>query len=313
MPDTDFEGEARDSVVATVVVPTRDRPESMRRAALSILRGGQPDIELIVVDQSDGEETARTLAALGDSRVRIIRPGPIGKSAAANLGLRAASADIVAFTDDDCEVAPTFVSHGSRILRQRSQAAMVCFSVRAAPFDPALGWVERREFSRNAEYRGTRHARRACGLGASLVVRKAAVLSIGGFDEQLGPGALFPAAEENDLAFRVLLSGKFVVHSTESFVTHHGFRTHAEGRTLAKRNFTGIGAVAGKYMKSGNPAIWSQFLAYHTTASLAKAARAMVHTGRPSGASDLLYLWMGVWRGLRQPLDRQALLFTKKK
>jgi len=85
----------------SVVVPTRDRPDALARclAALARQRAGEVELEVIVVDDSDGGGAVAPGA-------RIVPAGGRGPAAARNLGARAARGNIVCFTDDDCAPAP---------------------------------------------------------------------------------------------------------------------------------------------------------------------------------------------------------------
>ncbi len=87
---------------ASVVVCTRDRAESLRRALRSVLAMDYPDFELVVVDNAPRTSATRDVVdELADPRVRyVLEPRP-GLSCARNRGVAEARGEIVAFTDDD--------------------------------------------------------------------------------------------------------------------------------------------------------------------------------------------------------------------
>jgi glycosyltransferase involved in cell wall biosynthesis len=94
------------SVRATIVVPTRDRPELLGRAVAGALAQTVPDIQVVVVD--DG--SAEPVQLPPDPRLEVVRnPHPLGVSAARNLGLKVAAGPWVTFTDDDDELLPDMV------------------------------------------------------------------------------------------------------------------------------------------------------------------------------------------------------------
>lgn len=86
------------SVTCSVILPTHNRPDMLAEAVASVLHQRIASVECIVVD--DGSQPAA--APPGDGRVVLIRRDePGGPAAARNLGIAAASGDVVAFLDDD--------------------------------------------------------------------------------------------------------------------------------------------------------------------------------------------------------------------
>lgn len=76
---------------ASAIVPTR-RCELLATTLQSVLRQRGLDLEVIVVDEASSDDTPAMLAALGDSRLRIIRHNePCGLSAALNDGAACAA------------------------------------------------------------------------------------------------------------------------------------------------------------------------------------------------------------------------------
>ena len=94
----------------TVVIPTHNRPAGLR-AAMAALRAQtlpRDRFEVVVVDDGSSPPAAVDVEDLG---VRVLRHDrPRGPAAARNTGWRAARAQLVAFTDDDCRPAPGWLS-----------------------------------------------------------------------------------------------------------------------------------------------------------------------------------------------------------
>ncbi len=81
----------------SVVIPTRDRPGSLRRCLAALGDG----TERIVVD--DGSVDAAVVAAVAAAAgARLLRLDGRGAAAARNAGAAAAGGAVVCFTDDDC-------------------------------------------------------------------------------------------------------------------------------------------------------------------------------------------------------------------
>jgi glycosyltransferase involved in cell wall biosynthesis len=96
----------------SVIVPTHGRPTALGRCVDSLLTQhlpGESPFEVIVVD--DGSpEPVRLSDAAGARGVRVIRQPQQGPAAARNTGLGAATGEIVAFIDDDCEASPGWLT-----------------------------------------------------------------------------------------------------------------------------------------------------------------------------------------------------------
>lgn len=87
----------------SVVLPTRNRPVWLERAARSVLDQRTVELELVIVDDASSDctpEIAGRLAA--DRRVRVLRnEEPLGPGGSRNRGMAAARGDLLGFCDDD--------------------------------------------------------------------------------------------------------------------------------------------------------------------------------------------------------------------
>lgn len=84
-----------------VVVPTYNRPESLKLCLISLMHLDPAPDAIIVVDDGSKWPAAPICAEFGD-RVTCIRQTNAGPAAARNAGVRRTQADVVALTDDDC-------------------------------------------------------------------------------------------------------------------------------------------------------------------------------------------------------------------
>jgi len=294
----------------TAVIATRDRGKAIDAAAQSILANRHPALRLVVVDQSRDDASESALLGLrSDPRLTYLRSDTIGLSRARNIGLRLAETELVAFTDDDCEVSHDWLQKLQSVFEQHPEVAVVFCSVRPGPHDQTVGFIP------SYECRGTRvihtiaEKPRARGIGAGMAVRRQPVLVLGGFGEQLGAGARFPAGEDGDIAVRSLIGGFAVCETDRTFVTHHGFRTWAEGKHLARRDWLGIGAACAKPLRAG---YWS-FARVPVYELFVEALSApmddLMHLRRPRGMGRGAHFLRGFARGIVAPFDRDRLLF----
>jgi glycosyltransferase involved in cell wall biosynthesis len=93
----------------SVVVPTHDRPASLRRCLAALADQTISDqLEVIVVDDGSAAATAIAAATRQHPFARLIRQAQAGPASARNTGVRNARAAVLCFTDDDCEPRPNW-------------------------------------------------------------------------------------------------------------------------------------------------------------------------------------------------------------
>ena len=86
----------------SIVIPTFNRADLLKRAVESVLAHTLQDWELIVVDDASTDQTPAVLAAICDPRLRVLRNDPNReRSASRNRGIEATTADYVCFLDSD--------------------------------------------------------------------------------------------------------------------------------------------------------------------------------------------------------------------
>lgn len=93
-------------MLITAVIPTRNRPEDLERAVLSVCAQSRPPDELIVIDQSaDDASRTRVMAALSTTtqiKVDYVLDASIaGLVAAKQAAVARAHGDVVCFLEDD--------------------------------------------------------------------------------------------------------------------------------------------------------------------------------------------------------------------
>ena len=282
----------------TVLIATKGRP-SIGDAVRSVLASEAIDIELLVVDQSPDDLTASVVGDLiDDERLVIVRSQTTGVSRGRNVGLRLATHDIVLITDDDVTVPVDWARRFHAAVRAGSGRGGVLPRRRRAP-------RSRARVHPRARGRGT--SRRALAavevagprIGAGMAVRRRDVLSIGGFDEQLGPGGRLRSGEDRDLAARALASGWWVLQIPDAFVVHHGFRTWIQGRSLTRRDWYGIGAAYAKQLKCHNLAIVPVIAHEVIWFGLIKPVAHFLVGHRRNGLRRIGYFASGLVAGLR--------------
>jgi hypothetical protein len=112
---------------ASVVVPTDlARPAELRRCLKSLAELDHPDYEVIVVDNRPAGAPPADIEG-----ARVVREPRPGASAARNRGASVATGEIVAFTDDDVQAHPGWLSALCRRFARRPRISAVTGLVRS--------------------------------------------------------------------------------------------------------------------------------------------------------------------------------------
>jgi glycosyltransferase involved in cell wall biosynthesis len=269
------------------------------------------ELHLVVVDQSDDDVTAQLFSGPEFvDRVQYVRSTTRGKGAAMNEGIRLATADVIVCTDDDCEAPPGWVAAMSALVATNPRVAVAFCRVEAPPYDRTLGYIPVYLPDRVRLMTSMLGACAHRGIGAGMALRRDVVLELGGMDESFGPGARFPSADDWDVQLRVLLTGWHALETNELSITHHGFRTYAQGREHTKRDWLALGAAAAKPIRAGHPSGVVLALYVVLTDAIVPIARDLLSLRKPSGAQRIVSFCRGFVRGLRTPVDRRTLHYS---
>jgi glycosyltransferase involved in cell wall biosynthesis len=299
--------------IVSLLVCTRNRPDSLSRTVQSLLASDSESFELIVIDQSDPAVFEGSLAEFrSDPRLRHVPSKAIGKGGALNEGLRMARGAIVVCTDDDCEAQPAWAGAMARALAEQPAIAILFCSVVPSQCDWKTGYIPAYEIRRSRILRSLMATCLGHGMGAGMAVRRDVVLGLGGFDEEIGPGARFPSGDDWDIAHRILLSGWGVYEVADLSILHHGFRTLEQGRAHTHRDWLAIGAVCAKPIRAGYFRALSLPIWYFSVHALWPPLRDILHLRRPRGLSRIAGFLDGFAQGLTTPVERTQLLFKSR-
>jgi len=235
----------------SVVVPTRNRPEMLRRALDSVRAALGPDDELVVVDSAsdDPDATEAVAREMGARVVRCTRPG---ETVARNAGWRAAQHELVAYCDDDVWVDRGWADAFARAIARDERTAFVTGRVDVPPGQEVVGLaVSILDRPDPMTYDATTAG--LLGHAASMVVRRDAVAAVGGFDELLGAGATFEAGPEGDLFDRLFAAGWLGAYAPDARAWHDQWRRRL--RVIIRLDYgygKGSGARLSKLLRAGD-------------------------------------------------------------
>ena len=205
----------------SVVIPVLDAARTLPRTlpALGALAPA-PD-EFVFVDNGSTDDTRARLeafAAAGPAaKVLVLAEPRRGASVARNTGARAASGEVIAFTDADCCPRADWLG---ALVAPLDDADVGAAAGRLASTTPN-GVVETfgSLFTLQTPARGARHTRWTPWSGgfptANLAIRRDVLLRLGGFDESV---AIY--GEDYDLCARLYTTGATVVYTPDAVVEH---------------------------------------------------------------------------------------------
>lgn len=228
------------------------RFQTLPHTVQSLLGQTFSDWELLVADQSGTAEIGDYLRAQNDPRIRHLPQQQRGLSHGRNAGIRAAAADILVFTDDDCEAAPEWLA-AIHALFAADKTDLLFGPVVAPPsyrpgaeFCPAYPVPVASYYSWDSVARDI-----GTGIGANMSLHRRVVEKLGAFDPVLGAGsAQIPSAEETDYVLRALAHGLRVYSAPLPPIVHtYGVRPGAQGKELERRGNFGVGAVQEKMLR----------------------------------------------------------------
>lgn len=296
----------------TVGICTRDRGDSVARTLRSILRSDYEDFDIIVVDQSACDDTARAVreVAGADSRIMYIHSPSTGASAARNVSISNAKGPIVTFTDDDCEVSPNWLGLMGAYFRDNPDVGQICGAVLPGPHDSGLGFIPDAPISRVKRISSPWLKWRERGISANMGFRLTALRAVGPFDEVLGPGAPLYACEDGDITFRMLEAGYTVLSVPDAYVVHHGFRTWAQGQPFMRRTGVAIGAMHMKHLRIGDIAVLPTFLIEWMRCI---SWRRLLTLRRYNGLARFAMFGLGCIISYQFSVDRQRRIYSTKR
>lgn len=193
----------------SVVVATHERLDDLRRLLRSLEEQDMDEpFEVVVVDDASCDGTPAWLEqASGTTSLAltpVLSPSNGGPAVARNQGVRRATGEIVAFTDDDCRPDRSWLANLVSPIVE-GEADVTTGDVRPDRSDPVTSlWVH--TFAIDGSVQGF--------ATCNAAYRTALFRELGGFDEA------FRAGEDVDLGYRALATGARHRHVPGALVLH---------------------------------------------------------------------------------------------
>jgi glycosyltransferase involved in cell wall biosynthesis len=235
------------NLLASVVIPVRNRPELLSRALDSLLKQdiNCDSFEIIVCDDGSDEEISEALPKTRGvaPKIKLVRMKASGPAAARNRGIETSRAEVVAFVDSDVVVNPDLLRKFIGALELNPHWVGAEAAIR--PIGTADGILWDAPVSISGGHFHT----------AAIAYRREILEKVGGFDEEFK----LPACEDVELAQRALQLGEigFVEDAIAwhprrrvTLATHWKWRSHWFYETILAQRYGFLafpGKSAGEY------------------------------------------------------------------
>lgn len=299
-------------VLITAVICTRNRAHQIAAAVSSVLENHDRRFELLVIDQSDGADTATALQQFEtDGRLRYFHSKTPGLSAAYNTASREGIGEIFAFTDDDCIVPPEWLTNVRQAFDRDPDVELVYGQVRAPAYStsagdviPELRFPARRRLS-------AREGFSVVGMGANFAARRHTLRRLHGFDEVLGGGGPLRSSQDFDFQFRLFRAAGVSLLCPSLEVEHHGLRTAEQWPQTLSAYGIGDGAFYMKHVRCGDR-VAARLLATQLLRETARTVLKPIITRRRHSPAYLVGLMTGVVRSYKFGVDRERRLYVSR-
>lgn len=272
------------AIVVSIVIPTRRRPEGLRKAVLSCLRQEDLErpVELVVID-NDSEGTAAPIVAelVRNARtpIRYLREDRPGISFARNTGVAAARGCYVAFLDDDEVAAPRWLaSLLATIERARADIAIGPVYPEFSAPDSAVPPYAKKMYTRDARLQSGAELTWG-GIGNCLIDAARCFTSESPFDPRLG----LTGGEDAVFLHQARIEGRKLVWCAEAIAWESLAPDKLTPSYLLRRSFRGGQTTTFKHVEAKPMEPWralrwmaigcAQVLAYAPLGALLFLAR----------------------------------------
>jgi glycosyltransferase involved in cell wall biosynthesis len=256
----------------SVVVCTRQRAEDLERCLAALRNLEYPRYEVIVVDNTQGEESVKRLAE-GFGARWVVEPRA-GLSRARNTGARTARGEFVAFIDDDAVAEQGWLAVHATAFRDPSVSATTGRNLPSSSATlPMQDWAATEDLGdtpfrvdRTAPHWFERANFGGVGVGMNMAFRSLLFESGWGFRESLGLGNQEELLGEENYAFFTLIRDGHVIAYLPDAVVYHDRPADIAALQHRKRRLVRGGAAYLVMLLVEHPEFRRRSLSYAFTA-----------------------------------------------
>lgn len=167
----------------TVVIPLYNKAAHINRAVQSVMNQRHQDFKIIVVDDGSTDDGGQIVQNITDPRIKLISQSNRGVSAARNRGILEAQTDWIAFLDADDEYLPGFLQRTSAFISRHPDFFLVATNFLKSNRSGAV--LEGLKEDKIYDYFALFQSQRSPVNSSCAVAKRASILKIGGFPEQM--------------------------------------------------------------------------------------------------------------------------------
>ena len=218
--------------LVSVIIPAYNRAHLIEQAIKSVLKQTYSNIELIIVDDASTDDTETVIKNIDNAGIKYIKQEQNkGAAAARNRGIRESNGEFISFLDSDDTYQPEKIEKQVKaILSAPEKAGAVYCGINKIDYESGrkIGEkIHRTDFYNNFK-NGSFFLTPTTG---TVLARKEALITIGGFDETL------PAHQDTEIAIRFcqkydyLLLDECLVNAVKN---HEQISSNPKNHILAK-------------------------------------------------------------------------------
>jgi len=239
-----------------IAICTHDRADVLARCLDSLRRVGAVSarqVRVLVIDNAPSDDRTARLVENFRGVNYILEPKP-GLDFARNRAIREATADWIAFLDDDVVVDRGWLAGLQEGLQANPDAGAVTGPVLPLELETRAQILFEQIGGFGSNFDRVRFGRAVVGIptypcgagmfgaGCNMVFSRRVLVELGGFDEALDTGAPLPGGGDLDMFYRVVRAGYPLVREPKLLIYHQHRREYAK---LRRQMWTwGLGSMA---------------------------------------------------------------------
>ncbi|MCM1251253.1 MAG: glycosyltransferase [Clostridium sp.] len=234
----------------SVVIPTYNRANTIKRAIDSVLNQTYKDFELIIVDDGSTDDTAQIVNEYKDSRLRyLVTEKRRGANHARNIGIQNAVGEYIAFQDSDDVWLEDKLEKQMNVFETRNDVDIVFSRFTYILLNGSTGLIPNRNYTQEMLAKDIAHilSRMNVISTQTMIVRKQCFIQYGAFDLEM------PRFQDWEINLRFAQGAKFFcvdeslveVYESESSITNTK-GSGLSGLALLVKKYTDFFSIHGR-------------------------------------------------------------------